>query len=188
MLSYSELERGKIIIVNDQPHEIIEAENTFKGRGHSYLQMKIRNLITGAVTPKTAQPRDSFEEAEIEEKQSKFVYANRGKFVFSDVNNSSNRFELSEEQIGTKANFLKTNQEVTTIIFEDKVINVIIPIKVQLKVTEVPPGVKGDRAQSGNKMVTLETGAKMNVPLFINENDIVEINTESGLYVRRINE
>jgi len=66
MLSYSELTRGKIIIVNDQPYEIIEAENTFKGRGHSYLQMKLRNLISGSVIAKSAQPRDSFEEADIE--------------------------------------------------------------------------------------------------------------------------
>ncbi len=188
MLSYSELGRGKIIIVNDQPHEILEAVNTFKGRGHSYLQMKLRSLISGAVINKTAQPRDSFEEADIEEKDSKFIYKNKGKFVFSDIDNPGNRFELGEEQIGAKANFLKTNQEVKTVIFEDKVINVIIPIKVQLKVTEVPPGIKGDRAQGGNKSVTLETGAKINVPLFIDENDIIEINTESGEYVKRVNE
>jgi elongation factor P len=188
MISYSELNKGKIIIVNDQPHEILEAVNTFKGRGHSYLQMKVRNLITGAVTPKTAQPRDSFEEADVEEKEAKFIYGNKGKFVFSDADNSSNRFELSSEQIGAKADFLKPNQEVTTIIFDDKVINVIIPIKVQLKVTEVPPGIKGDRAQGGTKSVELETGAKINVPLFIDENDIIEINTESGEYVRRMNE
>lgn len=188
MLSYSELQRGRIIIVNDQPHEIMEAVNTFKGRGHSYLQMKIKNLVSGAITAKTAQPRDSFEEAEVEEKEAKFIYANRGKFVFSELDNPSKRFELTEEQIGTKASFLKPNEEVTTIIFNDKVINIVIPIKVHLKVTEVPPGVKGDRAQAGNKSVTLETGAKVNVPLFINENDIIEINTESGEYVRRVNE
>lgn len=188
MLSYSELQKGGIIIVNDQPHEIIEALNTFKGRGHSYLQMKIKNLVSGAVISKTAQPRDSFEEAEVEEKQAKFIYANRGKFIFSEVNDPGKRFELTEEQIGTKANFLKPNEEVTTIIFEDKIINIIIPIKVHLKVTEVPPGVKGDRAQAGNKSVTLETGAKISAPLFINENDIIEVNTESGEYVRRVNE
>ena len=73
-------------------------------------------------------------------------------------------------------------------LFNDKIINVIVPIKVQLKVTEVPPGVKGDRAQSGNKVVTLETGAKIDAPLFVDEGDIIEINTESATYVRRVNE
>jgi len=186
MLSYSELVRGKIIVVNDQPYEITEALSTFKGRGHSYLQMKLRNLVNGNVISKSAQPRDSFEEAEVEEQEAKYIYGNKGKYVFADKNNK--RFELDGEIVGDNAKFLKANQEVKTIVFNDKIINVIIPIKVQLKVTEVPPGVKGDRAQSGNKLVTLETGAKIDAPLFVDEGDVIEINTESGLYVRRVNE
>jgi len=186
MSSYSELTRGKIIVINDQPYEIVEALSTFKGRGHSYLQMKLRNLINGSVISKSAQPRDSFEEAEVEEQEAKFIFGNKGKYTFSD--NKNKRFELTEEQVGDKVKFLKANQEVKTMLFNDKIINVIIPIKVQLKVTEVPPGVKGDRAQSGTKLVTLETGAKIDAPLFVNEDDIIEINTESGTYTRRVNE
>jgi len=186
MSSYSELTRGKIIVINDQPYEIVEALSTFKGRGHSYLQMKLRNLINGSVISKSAQPRDSFEEAEVEEQTAKFIYGSKDKYIFSDEKNK--RFELTEEQVGEKVKFLKANQEVKTILFNEKIINVIVPIKVQLKVTEVPPGVKGDRAQSGSKVVTLETGAKIDAPLFVNENDIIEINTESGEYVRRVNE
>ncbi|MFZ3058047.1 MAG: elongation factor P [Minisyncoccales bacterium] len=186
MLSYAELNRGVIIVINDQPYEIVEALNTFKGRGHSYLQMKLRNLINGAVISKTAQPRDTFEEADVEEKEAKFIFGNKGKYTFSDI--KGKRFELTEEQVGEKAKFLKANEEVKTILFDDKIINVIIPIKVQLKVTEVPPGVKGDRAQSGTKLVTLETGAKIDAPLFVNEDDVIEINTESSTYVRRVNE
>ncbi len=186
MLSYAELNRGVIIVINDQPYEIVEALSTFKGRGHSYLQMKLRNLMNGAVISKSAQPRDAFEEADVEEQEAKFIFGNKGKYTFSDI--KGKRFELTEEQIGDKAGFLKTNEEVKTIIFNDKIINVIIPIKVQLKVTEVPPGVKGDRAQSGTKLVTLETGRKIDAPLFVNEGDIIEINTESSTYVRRVNE
>lgn len=186
MSSYSELTRGKIIVINDQPYEIVEALSTFKGRGHSYLQMKLRNLINGSVISKSAQPRDSFEEAEVEEKEAKFIFGSKGKYTFADDKNK--RFELTEEQVGDKVKFLKANQEVKTMLFNDKIINVIVPIKVQLKVTEVPPGVKGDRAQSGTKLVTLETGAKIDAPLFVNEDDIIEINTESGTYTRRVNE
>lgn len=188
MLSYAELNRGVIIIINDQPYEIVEAQNTFKGRGHSYLQMKLKNLINGTVIAKTAQPRDSFEEAEIEKKEAIFIYQNKGKYVFSEKDNNSKRFELERGLIGSEADFLKTNQVVETVVFNDKIINIIIPIKVGLKVVEVPPGIKGDRAQSGNKSVTIETGVKINVPLFINEGDIIEINTELREYVRRINE
>jgi elongation factor P len=187
MLSYAELNRGVIIVFNDQPYEIVEAQNTFKGRGHSYLQMKLRNLINGAVISKTAQPRDTFEEADVEEQEAKFIFESKGKYTFSGGKNNT-RFELTKEQIGDKAGFLKTNEEVKTIVFNDKIINVIIPIKVQLRVTEVPPGVKGDRAQSGTKLVTLETGTKIDAPLFVNEDDIIEINTESSTYVRRVNE
>ena len=186
MLSYAELNRGVIIVINDQPYEIVEALSTFKGRGHSYLQMKLRNLMNGAVISKSAQPRDAFEEADVEEQEAKFIFGNKGKYTFSDI--KGKRFELTEEQVGDKAKFLKTNEEVKTIVFDDKIINVIIPIKVQLRVTEVPPGVKGDRAQSGTKLVTLETGAKIDAPLFVNEDDVIEINTESSTYVRRVNE
>ena len=188
MLSYSELEKGKIIVINDQPCEIVEAINTFKGRGHSYLQVKLRNLINGSIVARSIQPRDSFEEAEIEKKDAKFIYQNKDKYVFSEIDNTSKRFELSEEQIGDKCRFLKPNEEVETIVFNDKIINVLLPIKVKLKVTEVTPGVKGDRAQGGTKSVTIETGAKINAPLFVEEGDIVEINTESGDYVRRVTE
>ncbi len=188
MLSYSELEKGKMIIMNDQPYEIVEAQSVFKGRGHSYLQTKLKNLATGAVIAKTIQPRDEFDEADIEKKEAKYIYNNKGKFVFSEVNNPSNRFELTTEQIGPASKFLKPNEIVETIVFDDKIINVSLPIKVQLKVIEVTPGVKGDRAASGNKAITLENGTIMNAPLFINEGDIIEINTEREEYVRRINE
>lgn len=188
MLSYSELNKGKIVIVNDQPYEIIEAENTFKGRGHSYLQMKMRNVVSGAVISKSAQPRDAFEEADIEKSEAKFIFQNKGKYTFSEIDNPGKRFDLDEEKIGGAAKFLKTNEIVTTILFNGKIINVTLPIKVKLKVTEVPPGIKGDRAQAGNKMVTLETDAKISAPLFINEGDIIEVNTESGEYTRRVND
>ncbi len=188
MLSYSELTKGKIITINDQPYEIVEAQSVFKGRGHSYLQTKLKNLATGAVISKTIQPREEFEEANIEKKEAKFIYNNKGKFVFSEVGNPSNRFELTTEQIGEESKFLKPNEIVETILFNDKIINVKLPIKVQLKVIEVTPGVKGDRAASGSKSITLENGTIMNAPLFINEGDVIEINTERGEYVRRIND
>ncbi|MDD4358635.1 MAG: elongation factor P [Candidatus Pacebacteria bacterium] len=188
MLSYSELIRGKIIIINDQPYEIVEAQSVFKGRGHSYLQTKLKNLATGAVIAKTVQPRDEFEEADIEKKEAKYIYNNKGKYVFSEVDNPSNRFELASEQIGEEAKFLKEGEVLETILLDGKIINVKLPIKVQLKVIEVTPGVKGDRAASGNKAITLENGTIMNAPLFINEGDMIEINTERGEYVRRVNE
>jgi elongation factor P len=102
------------------------------------------------------------------------------------LENSKNRFELTNEQIGGSSGFVKPNQVLTGMVFDGKIINIVIPIKVQLKVTETPPGTRGNRAQAGTKTAIVETGAKVNVPLFIETGDIIEVNTESGEYSRRV--
>ena len=97
------------------------------------------------------------------------------------------RFSFNEEQIGKQAKFFKPNSLVEGVIFNEKIINVVAPIKVQLKVKEAAPGIKGDRAQGGTKTAILESGAEIQVPLFIEEGDEIEINTELGEYVKRAN-
>ena len=126
------------------------------------------------------------EEAEIEKIRIKFLYLHRDRFFFSEENNPSTRFDLPKDIIGDSADFLKQNQIVDGLRFENKIINISLPIKTHLKVTEAPPGAKGDRAQSGNKVVTLESGAQINAPLFIEVGDIIEVNTETREYVRRV--
>ena len=186
MLSYNELKKGLKIILNKQPFEILQATPSFKGRGHSVLQVKLKNLITGNVISKTFHPSDTFEKANLEKIRLKFIYSHQGKYVFSEAENPSRRIELKKEQVGSGAQFLKPNQIVEGLIFKDKVISISLPIKVRLKVEEAPPGIKGDRAEAGTKQVILETEAKINVPLFIEEGDIIELNTETGEYVRRL--
>ncbi len=185
-IPYSELKKGKQIILNNQPHQIIEASSMFKARGHSVLQAKLKNLVSGNIISKTFHPSDTFETAEISRIKAKFLYSHREKFVFCKENDSSNRFKLTKEQIGSANKFLKSNQIVEGIIFKEKVINISLPIKIQLKVKQAPPGVRGNRAEAGTKIVVLETEAEINVPLFIEEGDIIEINTEKIQYVRRI--
>ena len=186
MLSYSELKKGAKIIFNKEPFEILESALSFKGRGHSVLQVKLKNLISGNVVSKTFHPSDTFEEADLEKISLKFIYARQGKYVFSETENPAKRIDLKEEQIGSGAQFLKPNEIVAGVIFRDKVIGISLPIKVFLKVKEAPPGIKGDRAEGGTKQVILETGAKINVPLFIKEEDVIEVNTETGEYIRRV--
>ena len=186
MLDFSELKKGAQIIYKDQPYEIIESSTMFKGRGSSLSQVRLKNLITGNIIPDTFRSSDAFPEAELVKMKAKFVYANKGKYVFSEIDNPSKRFELSEEKLGNIAKYLKSNQEVEGLIFKDEIINISTPVKVILKVDQAPPGVKGDRAQSGNKVVVLETGAEMNVPLFVEQDDLIEINTETNQYVRRV--
>jgi len=172
--------------LNGQPYEVLDSSLSFRGRGSSVLQTKIKNLITGNVISKTFHTGEEFEEAEIEKIRVKFIYHNKGKFFFCYENDHSKRFDLAEEAVGFSAVFLKPDETVEGLQFKGKIINISLPIKVKLKVIEAPPGIKGDRAQGGTKVVKLETGAEINAPLFIEAQDIIEINTEKGEYVRRV--
>jgi elongation factor P len=186
MLSHTDLKRGVQIILDKEPYEILEAAPLKMAQRRPVIQSKIKNLITGNVFERNFQQGDTFEEADLKKFEVKFLYTHKGKFYFSEKDNPSKRFELTKEQVGFGTEFLKPNQILTGILFQEKVINVVLPIKIQLKVTEAPPGIKGDRAQGGTKTVILETGAKINTPLFIDSGDIVEVNTETGEYVRRV--
>ena len=181
-----------------QPYEVLEFHQMGKSQDVVVAQTKIRNLLTGRAIPKNFHQGEMFEEAELTKFQAKFIYSNRGKFVFCEANNpggparhatqgvAGGRFELTEEQVGDAAKFLKANAEVEGVIFQEKVVRITLPIKMQLAVKEAPPGVQGDRSQGGTKSVTLETGAVINVPLFIETGDVIEVNTETAEYVRRI--
>jgi len=186
MLSHTDLKKGTRFILEGQPYEVLESSFVFKGRGSSVVQTRIKNLITGNVLSQTFHPDDELEETEIEKIKVKFLYAHRDKYFFCRKDRPSNRFDLSREIIGESAVFLKPNEIVEGMQFQGKIINVSLPIKVQLRVIEAPPGVKGERAQAGTKTVTLETGTQVNVPLFVEQGDVIEVNTETGEYVRRV--
>ncbi len=187
MLSFNELKKGVRMVMDGNPYEIIEASHMFKGRGSSVLQAKLKNLKNGAVTQKTFRPSESFKEADLSRFNAVFLYRNnKEEYFFCKEGNRKDRFSLIEEQIGSNAKFLKENESVEGVIFQDEIINISLPIKVMLKVVEAPPGIKGDRAQAGTKPVELETGAEVLAPLFIKPGDVIEINTEKEEYVRRI--
>ena len=135
------------------------------------IQSKIKNLIDGRVQEKNFQQGDMFDEADLEKKEIKFLYQTKGQYFFCETNDPSKRFSFTEAQIGTQAKFLRPNEIVIGIVFEEKIITFKLPIKVQLKVKETAPGVKGDRAQAGTKEAILESGAVIQVPLFIEEGD-----------------
>ena len=186
MLSHTDLKKGVLIIVDDQPYEVLEANSLKKAQRRPIVQTKIKNLITGNVFERNFQQGDVFEEAEISKLKAKFLYSHKERFFFCEELNLSKRFYLDASQVGEQAKFLKKNQSIEVLIFEEKIIRLRIPIKVQLMVKEAPPGVQGDRAQGGTKTVTLETDAQINVPLFVEEGDIIEVNTETSEYTRRV--
>ena len=186
MLTHTDLKKGVQFIYEGQPWEVLEAEMMKMAQRRPVIQSKIKNLIDGRVQEKNFQQGDIFEEADLQKKDIKFIYQSKGQYFFCEINDPSKRFSFTEVQIGNQAKYLRPNEIVTGIIFDEKIINFKLPIKVELKVKESAPGVKGDRAQGGTKSAILESGAEIQVPLFVEEGDTIEVNTETGEYVKRI--
>jgi len=186
MLSHIELKKGTYFVHEGAPCLVLEHSLMFKGRGSSVMQVRFRNLKTGNVLSRSFHAGEEFEEAALEKLQVKFIYENRGKYTFTEADNPAKRFELSKEQIGPQVEFLIPNTVMEGLRFEEHILTIALPIKMNLKVKEAPPGIKGDRAQGGNKTAILETGAVAQVPLFVNTGDVIEVNTETGEYVRRM--
>lgn len=186
MLSHSELKKGVKIILDGEPYEVLESSPMKKAQRRVVIQTRIKSLVTGNVLNRNFHQGEAFEEAELQKFNAKFLYFHRGRYFFCKEDDPSKRFDLGAEQVGPQAQFLKPNQTAGAITFDEKIINISLPIKIELRVTEAPPGIKGDRAQGGTKIALLETGAKVAVPLFIEEGDTIEVNTETGEYVRRI--
>lgn len=186
MINVNELKTGVIVIYQGQPFEVLEAKHLHLGRGGSVVQTKIRNLKTGAVLSQNFKPSDRFEEAGVSRETIKFIFNNREQYCFCKADNPSKRFFLSENQMGDTRLFLKPNTILDAVFFEEELIGISLPIKIDLKVKETPPGVKGDRSEAGEKEAVLETGTKIKVPLFVEIGDIIRVNTQTGKYVERV--
>ena len=185
MLDYNEITVRKYIILEGEPYEVIDNHIFRMQQRKPQNKTKLRNLITGSVKEITFHQAEKVEEAEIDKKNVKYLYTNKGEWWFCEENNPAKRFQLAETLLGNAGKFLKPNTIVEALMFGDRVIGIKAPAKVELKVTEAPPAVKGDTAKGGNKVITLETGAKVSAPLFVSEGDIVRINTETGEYIER---
>lgn len=186
MLEYNEITLGKVIIFDKEPWEVIGSHVFRKQQRKPVNATKLRNLITGRVTEYSFHQSEKAEEAEIDYKDIKFIYAQKGEYWFHEDGDPSKRFTLKEEQIGYGSKFLKKDAMLNAMVFDEKIIGVKLPIKVELKVVEAPPNMKGNTAQGGNKVVKVETGATVNAPLFINDGDVIVVNTLNGEYVSRV--
>lgn len=187
-LEYNELKVGVIFRKNDDPspYEVMEYAFIRMQQRKPVTQLKIKNLLTGKVQDYAAHQNEKFYEVEIDMKPVNFIYKQKDQYWFHEAGNPKARFSLEEAVIGEVGQFLKTNTEVKAFKFGEKVINIELPVKMEFKVTEAPPAIKGDTAQGGTKAVIIETGAKVSTPLFVNEGDIIRINTSTGEYVERV--
>lgn len=184
MLTLNDIKTGKNILIAGVPYAVLYHEHSKMGRAGSVLRTKLKNLLTGAVLEKTFQGADKVEEADIVKSKAQFIYRQDSDFYFMD-NGSYDQFSLPEKVLGDASRYLKEGTEVTFLNFNEQAINIELPVKIKFKVTEAPPGIKGNTVSSGGKLVTLETGIKVSAPLFVKEGDEIIVNTEKGEYVER---
>lgn len=186
MLLYNEILPKKYIELDGEPYEVLSSSFAKKSRQKPVNNTKLRNLITGRVTDKAFHQSDKVKQADISKKTIIYLYNNRGEYWFKDTDNPKNRFRLLDSIIGRSSQFMKENSEVEGLVFNENIISMKLPIKVDLIVSEAPPSIRGNTSQGGNKQVVLETGASISTPLFINEGDTIRANTETGEYVERV--
>ena len=186
MISTADFRNGMVIIQDPHLMEIVEFQHVKPGKGGAFVRTKLKNVLTGRVLDKTFRAGEKMEEARLEEKNFEYLYKDDDFFYFMDKE-SYEQTPLGQDSVGDKANFLKENMDVGLLFYEGKVIAVNLPITVELTVTKCDPGLQGDRSTGGNKPATLESGLTVQVPLFINEGDVLKIDTRSGAYLERVN-
>lgn len=184
MLNLNEIKIGKVIVVNNEPYVITKTDHHKMGRGGAVLKVKLKNLISGNMLDRTFQGNDKAEEADTQKKKANFMYKDETKAYLMD-NESYEQFEIDLETIGDKAKFLKDGTDVDVLYFDNNPVAIDIPVKMTFKVTSAPPGVKGNSAGNVTKKVTIETGAEITAPLFINEGDEIVVNTDKEEYAER---
>jgi len=186
VLSYNEITPKKIIVFNDEPCLVLSYHVFRKQQRKPVNITKLKSLKSGRVVENTFHVNETAEEADTETKKITFIYRKGDEYWFHFSGKPGERFSLSANLIGDQGRFIKDRSELDALIYEEEVIGVKVPIKIELKVKEAMEAVKGNTSSGALKEVTLETGATIMVPMFISEGDIIAINTESGDYSERV--
>ncbi|MBD3378946.1 MAG: elongation factor P [Candidatus Omnitrophica bacterium] len=184
MLKAVNLRPGNIITFKGSLHEVIEYQHIKPGKGPAFVRAKFRNLDSGAIFQETLRPDDSFQDAFIEQKNMQYLYRDDMGYCLMDTE-TYEQIHVPETVLGEKAEFLKENMEVTVKMHEGKILSVEPPIHVVLKVVQTDPGFKGDTVSGATKPATLETGKVVKVPLFVEQDTLIKVDTRTGEYVER---
>lgn len=186
MYDITDLKPGRAINIDGEPFIVVSSVFGRKSQSKANMQCKLKNLITGAVVARNFQGSEKIEPADVGYRRVQYLYNDGENWSFMDLN-SYDQFTFNAETIGDAKDYLVDGNEVDAIVFNENPIGIKLKSTVDLKVTETTPGVKGDTATGGNKHATLESGLVVNVPLFIQEGEVVRINTETGEYMARAN-
>jgi len=183
-MNVSDIKIGTVFVLNGDPYEVLFREHSKMGRGGAVLRTRIKNLRTGGTKEETFKGTDTFDEANIITQKLQFLYKDETDFYFMDLE-TYDQIAIDKNKVGGKGAYLVDGMDVDVIFFNGDPLDIRIPIKMDFRVVEAPPGVKGDTATGGSKVVKLENGLEINAPLFIKKGDIVRINTERGEYAER---
>ena len=184
-ISTADFKNGKAIMIEGKPYIIIEFQHVKPGKGGAFVRTKVRDIRTGRVNDLTFRSGEKFDEIRMETKEMQFLYSDAGDFYFMD-NETYEQTSLPADVVGDAAQWLKENDMATLQYAGAELIGVEAPMFVELEVTETDPGFKGDTVQGANKPATLETGAVINVPMFINTGDVLKVDTRDGRYITRV--
>ncbi len=184
MISSNDFRNGVSIDLDGEAFVVVDFQHVKPGKGSAFVRTKLKNVRTGGVVERTFAAGEKVPKAHLERKQMQYLY-NDGDYVFMD-NNTYDQMTLTAEQIGPKLKYLKENMDLYILFFKGAILGVDFPPQVELTITETEPGIKGDTATGGTKPATTETGAIIKVPFFINEGDVIRVNTETGEYIERV--
>lgn len=184
-LSINEMKSGVTVLVDNTVYQVVESQHVKPGKGAAFVRSKLRNLKNGSIQEKTFRGDEKIEEAFVEERKLQYQYASGGMYHFMDQDNFE-EIAISEEALGDKKRFLNDNLDATGYFYKNEPLNITLPNFIEFKITHTEPGIKGDTAKSGTKPAEIETGANIQVPLFINTGDKVKVDTRTGDYVERV--
>ena len=184
MYGPTDLKKNTLITLDGQPYKVIEYSQKVMGRGGSIVNVKVKNLITGALLPKTFKGQEKIEPAEVTNRKVQYLYHDDDKFYFMDPE-SFEQFELAKDLVGDAKDYMKDGDEMDIQFYNGTPINLVLPKNLWLEVTYTETAVKGDTTSSVMKDATLETGLSIKVPAFIKTGDIVSVDTETGNYRER---
>ena len=185
VIDTSEFRNGLKILIDGEPFEIVEFQHVKPGKGSAFVRTRIRNMISGRTLEPTFRSGDKVGRPDMEEKAMQYLYKEGEFYVFMD-NKNYEQSHVDEKGLGEAKNFLKENMNAGVLFWNGRAISISLPNAVDLKVTKCDPGVRGDTVSGALKPATLETGYTLNVPLFINEGDILKIDTRTGAYLTRV--
>lgn len=184
MISVNDFKTGLTIEIDGSIWRVMDFQHVKPGKGAAFVRSKLKNLRTGAMQEKTFRAGEKVGRAQIDNRRMQYLYENSGAHVFMDTENYE-QLELPTENIKDELKYMKENMEVHIILYGAEVLGVELPNTVELKVAETDPGIRGDTSSGGSKPAKLETGAMVNVPFFVNADDVLVINTQDGSYVSR---